>query len=169
MKKNIDKLEEIFGAYAENALDSGAWGKAFERSLKVWFGMLDKVAKPGRVDFRRARTGYEVKTGAGEIKALFDSKLRYVVFVPVVQPEQGLLRQEGFVVDRAVFLETLDNLGLIRSKITTAGNPTVSIQTFWNHSKNKPHGAKYYALLDALYNECVMTLEDFFEADGILE
>lgn len=174
MKKNIDALQEIFNSYITNAEnDSGAWGKAFERALKVWFGMQDKVAKPGQVDFRRARKNMEVKTGAGELDMVIRSKQKYVVCVPVVVPERGLLGQEGFIVDRLRFLEILDEVALLRTKpsrsASSLGEMKVTIQTFYNHKQGKPHGTKYFDLLDALYNDCIMTLEDFFEADGILE
>ena len=41
-----------------------------------------------------------------------------------------------------------------------------NIQTFWNHTKQAPHGKKYGLLLDALYEGCEMTLEEWLEAQG---
>ena len=162
--KDNNNLTIRFDSY--KAEDSGRWGKAMERAPKARFGMKDKVAAPGRMDFRRARVNYEIKTGAGEIDGLLKSRLRYVLYVPVVCEDKGEAEQEGFLLEREPFLEILDNLGLIRTKISTAGQEKVTIQTFWNHSKNKPHGRKYYDLLDACYEACIMTLEEFFEAEG---
>lgn len=177
--KNVDALNDIFNGYmAHNPDDDGAWGKSAERALKVWFGMQDKVSAPGRVDFRRMYKNMEVKTGAGELNNVLRSKQKYVVSIPVVRPERGLLGQEGFIVDRLRYLEILEEIGLIRTKTTTAGYKCgdfskayqrVSIQTFWNHKLNKPHGKKYYDLLDALYADCIMTLEDYIKQNGNLE
>lgn len=163
MNSNNNNLSEVFQEYRPS--DCGKWGKAGERSLKRRYGMKDKVSKPGQVDFRRARVCYEVKTGGGEVKSLLNSKLKYVLYIPVVREELSEAEQEGFLVDREVFLEMLEGLGLLRHKVTTRGTDTVSIQTFWNHSKNKPHGRVYFDLLDALYDNCIMTLEEFMAQD----
>lgn len=167
MYANTNSSLPRFEVYTEE--DSGRWGKATERSIKLYFNQLDKVARPGRVDFRRAHTCYEVKTGAGEIDSLLNSKLKYVLYIPVVNEAMPIEKQEGFLLSRTDFLDILDNLGLIRSKISSAGIQKVTIQTFWNHSKNKPHGAKYYSLLDACYETCLMTLEDFLQNNGKIE
>lgn len=162
-----NNLSIRFDSY--QAEDSGKWGKALERSCKVHFSMKDKVSRPGTVDFRRARVCYEVKSGAGEVKALINSKLKYVLYIPVVDEDKAEDQQEGFLLERETFLQILDDLGLLRRKVTTRGTETVSIQTFWNHSKNKPHGRKYYDLIDALYENSLMTLEDFFQAEGKIQ
>lgn len=163
----MNNLSEVFESYQVE--DSGRWGKAAERGLKRHYSMRDKVARPGLVDFRRNRTCYEVKTGAGEVKALLNSRIKFVLYIPVVDEARAEDAQEGFLVDREVFLQILDNLGLLRRKVTTRGTETISIQTFWNHKTGKPHGRKYYALLDALYEESIMTLEEFMEQGGRLD
>lgn len=145
--------------------DSGARGKTFERDLKVFLGQVDKVASPGRADFRRRYKYGEIKTGAGELGNAGEKLIKgssFVIYVPVVNMELPVERQEGFVFDRATFLETLESVGLIRSKKSTSGAEKVTIQTFWNHSKNKPHSLKKYnALLEALYENCECTLEEW--------
>lgn len=146
--------------------DSGRWGKAFERANKAHFGQADKVSKQGAVDSRRKGKCFEDKTGAGELDYLYRSKVKYVKFVPVVAENVAVCYQEGFIFDRVTFLTMLEELGLVRSKISTSGQEKVTIQTFWNHSKNKPHGAKYYKLIDACYDRCIMTLEEYYEAGG---
>ena len=146
--------------------DCGKWGKAFERANKAHFGQADKVSKQGAVDSRRKGKCFEDKTGAGELDYLYRSKVKYVKFVPVVAENVAVCYQEGFIFDRVTFLTMLEELGLVRSKISTSGQEKVTIQTFWNHSKNKPHGAKYYKLIDACYDRCIMTLEEYYEAGG---
>lgn len=146
--------------------DCGRWGKAFERANKVHFGQDDKVSKQGAVDSRRKGKCFEDKTGAGELDFLYRSKVKYVKFVPVVVENMAVCYQEGFIFDRIEFLTMLEELGLVRSKISTSGQERITIQTFWNHKLNKPHGAKYYKLLDACYNRCIMTLEEYYEAGG---
>ena len=145
--------------------DDGAMGKTFERDLKVLLGQADKVASPGKADFRRRYKYGESKTGAGELGELGGKLIKgssFVIYVPVVNMNLPVEKQEGFVLDRATFIETLEELGLIRTKKSTYGTMKVTIQTFWNHSKNKPHSLKKYnALLDALYERCEMTLEEW--------
>lgn len=154
--------------YNYKMTDSGMTGKTFERDLKAAFNQRAQVAKQGKIDFRRARVCYEVKTGAGELDYLMRSRIRYVVYVPVVNMERDVTAQEGFIMERDAFLTALDSVGLIRRKTATCGAERVTIQTFWNAKQGKPHGAKYPKLLDELYNNCVMTLEEFFENEGRL-
>lgn len=146
--------------------DCGKWGKAFERANKEHFGQADKVSKQGAVDSRRKGKCFEDKTGAGELDYLYRSKVKYVKYVPVVAEGVAVCYQEGFIFDRVEFLTMLEELGLVRSKVSTSGQEKVTIQTFWNHSKNKPHGKKYFALIDACYERCIMTLEEYYEAGG---
>lgn len=152
--------------YNYKASDSGKAGKTFERDLKAAFDQKAVVAKQGKIDFRRDRKCYELKTGAGELDYLLRSRIRYVVYVPVVDMTLPIERQEGFIVERDTFLNLLDELGLIRSKAATCGAERITIQTFWNAKQNKPHGAKYPKLIDALYENCVMTLDEYFENGG---
>lgn len=146
--------------------DCGRWGKAFERGDKVYFGQVDKVSKQGTIDSRRCGKCFEVKTGAGELDYLYRSSIKYVKFTPVVREEFAACYQEGFIFERVAFLDMLEELGLVREKISTSGQHRTAIQTFWNHSKNKPHGKKYFDLLDACYERCIMTLEEYYEAGG---
>ena len=147
--------------------DCGAMGKTFERDLKVLFGQADKVASPGKADLRRRYKYVECKTNAGELgevggKLIKGSSL--VLYVPVVNMELPVEKQEGFLIDRVVFLETLEELELIRTKKSTSGKMKTTIQTIWNYKQNKPHSLKKYnALLDALYERCEMTLEEWVE------
>lgn len=161
----------IFGGnimtnYNYKAEDSGKLGKTFERDLKAAFHQGAKVAKQGKIDFRRDSKCFEVKTGAGELDFLFKSKVKYVAYVPVVAEAQDVTAQEGFILDRETFLECIEEAGLLRNKVSTSGQEKVTIQTFWNHSKNKPHGKKYFVLLDLLYDRSIMTLEEYFDCEG---
>ena len=152
--------------YGYKVEDSGKMGKTFERDLKALFSQKAIVAKQGKIDFRRDRKCYEVKTGAGELDYLLKSSIKFVVYVPVVHMDLPIDAQEGFILNRADFLQILEEVGLIREKTSTAGAHKVTIQTFWNNKKNAPHGAKYEKLLDRLYDSCVMTLEEYIDADG---
>ena len=145
--------------------DCGAMGKTFERELKVFFGFADVVASPGKADFRRRYKNHEFKTGSGELGDVGGRLIKgssVVLYVPVVNMDLPVEKQEGFLVDRAVFLEILEEMELIRTKKSTSGKMKVTIQTIWNHKQNKPHSLKKYnALLDALYERCEMTLEEW--------
>lgn len=147
--------------------DCGALGKATEVGLKAVLHLSQKVAKAGRTDLRKANICYEVKTGAGEL-GLVGGKLikgsSMVIYIPVVNENGAIYQQEGFVMSRELFLETLDKIGLIREKTSTSGQRKITIQTFWIHSKNKPHGTKYAQMLDAFYGlegEGVELLQDW--------
>lgn len=147
--------------------DSGAMGKTLERDLKVLLGQADKVASPSKADFRKRYKYGEIKTGAGELGELGGKLIKgssFVVYVPVVDMEKPVEKQEGFVLDRVTFIELLNELGLIRTKKSTSGAMKVTIQTFWNHKAGKPTSIKKYnALLDALYERCAYTLEEWLE------
>ena len=149
------------------ASDDGAMGKTFERDLKVFLGQADKVASPDKADFRRRYKNGEIKTGAGELGYVCGKLVKgssFVVYVPVVDMDKPIEKQEGFILDRVTFIEMLDELGLIRTKKTTHGTMKVTIQTFWNHKQGKPTSVKKYnALLDALYERCAYTLEEWLE------
>ena len=152
--------------YNYKTIDSGAFGKAFERDLKAEFNQKAKVAKQGKIDFRRDHKCFEVKTGAGELDGLLKSKVKYVIYVPVVEADRAVTEQEGFILDKAIFLEVLTACNLIRHKVSTSGQEKVTIQTFWNRAKNAPHGKGYARLLDGLYENSIMTLEEYFDCDG---
>ena len=155
--------------YEYKITDSGKNGKTFERDLKAFFNQKAVVSKQGKIDFRRARNCYEVKTGAGELDYLLHSKVRYVVYVPVVRMNQPIDRQEGFILERETFLSILDEVGLIRSKVSTSGQMKTTIQTFWNVGKDKPHGKKYFVLIDRLYEDSLVTFDFFLDNNVKLE
>lgn len=149
--------------------DFGKYGKATEEAVKEFLGLKVCVAKAGHTDMRKAQICYEIKTGAGELGD-FGGKLvkgsSMVIYVPVVDENVPVYRQEGFVMSREVFLATLDGLGLIREKTSTAGKRKITIQTFYNRKQNKPHGRKLAMMLDAFYNmegEEVQTLQSWLE------
>lgn len=151
------------------ATDCGRIGKAFERSCTN----KNKVKAAGKVDWYHLGETFENKIGAGELGKPHQKLLggvKKVLYVPVpVVDEDGTLdpyKQEGFILDRKTFLEVLESVGLIREKTSTAGIRKVTIQTFWNRKENKPHGTKYYKLLDALYESCEETLEEHLERLG---
>lgn len=148
--------------------DCGRYGKAMERTCTG----KAKAKAAGKVDWYHLKERYEVKTGAGEL-ANYGEKLlknsKKVLYIPVVyEEEDGSVLpeyQEGFILDRETFLAVLDSVGLIREKVSTAGVRKITIQTFWNRSKNAPHGSKYEKLIDALYDNCLETLEDMLERE----
>ena len=152
--------------YGYKTRDCGKLGKAFERDLKNAFNQKAIVAKQGKIDFRRDRKCFEVKTGAGEITLLLKSSIKYVIYIPVVNMAMPIEKQEGFIISREIFLNGLSDLGLIRDKISSAGINVKSIQTFWNNKENKPHGTKYYKLIDFLYENSIMTLDEYFDCKG---
>lgn len=149
--------------------DCGRCGKATEESVKAFLHLKVGVSKAGRTDLRKANVCYEVKTGAGEL-GLAGGKLvkgsTMVIYIPVVDETAEIYEQEGFVMSRELFLETLDGCGLIREKTSTSGIRKVTIQTFWNKKQNKPHGKGYQKMLDAFYDlegNGVQTLEEWLE------
>lgn len=146
--------------------DSGLRGKALEQALKVYLHRKAIVSAPGRVDIRIDFKNMEVKTGAGELGNIGDRLVKgasMVCYVPVVNMNLSLDRQEGFILTRDAFLQVLEMAGLIREKTSTAGNRKVTIQTFWNHKKNAPHGKKYQVLLDLLYEYSTCTLDEWLD------
>ena len=158
----------------QNVRDCGRIGKAVETS------MTERYCKAsGKIDWRHLGVAYEIKTGAGELhlSAKGDKIVgcKKVLYIPVpyvetvdgkevINPEQ----QEGFILDRAVFLDLLKDVGLFReSKTTTDGKTTAAIQTFWVRKTNKPHSQKKYnALIDALYERCEETLADMIDRES---
>lgn len=133
----------------------GGLGKATEESLKEFLGLAVKVAKQGKTDMRKSRICYEIKTGAGELGdcgAKLVKGCSKVIYIPVVNETLEITEQEGFVMDREIFLEILDNCGMIREKTSSKGVRKITIQTFWNRKQNKPHGKGLAKMLDAFYS-----------------
>ena len=147
--------------------DCGGWGKTGEKSIKEFLNLKVSVSKAGCTDLRKANICYEVKTGAGEL-GLVGGKLvkgsTMVIYIPVIDETAEIYEQEGFVMSRELFLDTLEGCGLIREKTSTSGARKVTIQTFWNRKLNKPHGKGYQKMLDAFYDlegNGVQTLEEW--------
>ena len=152
---------------SNNEKHDGRYGTATERAVKEFLHLKVCVAKAGRTDMRKANTCYEIKTGAGELGNVGEKLVKgstMVIYVPVVDDSLPIERQEGFVMEREVFLDILNECGMIREKTSTAGVRKVTIQTFWNRAQNKPHGKGLDRMLEAFYNnEDVKTLEDWLE------
>ena len=153
--------------YGNNFNDCGIYGRATEMNLKALLDLTIKVARPGKTDLRKKRICYEIKTGAGELGNIGEKLVKgatMVVYIPVVNENMSIVDQEGFVMSRDLFLEVLQNCGMIREKTATNGTRKITIQTFWNRSKNAPHGKGYGRMLDAFYDlegNGVQTLQDW--------
>lgn len=152
--------------YYNTITDSGKNGKNFEAGIKGVLNRKPVCSKAGKVDLRKVKN-FEVKTAAGELGNITDKKLvsgcSMVIYCPVVEPTKTIFEQEAFVLSRETFLDVLESVGLIREKISSQGVKKITIQTFWNNSKNKPHGKKYYDLIDALYDNCDCMLDELLE------
>ena len=132
--------------------DSGLIGDALEMAVKDWYGRPLVMSKQGRCDIRIGARNYEVKQGGGELGELGKRLVRgsgWVLYIPVVLLDYPLDKQDGYIMDRADFLRALQDAGALRSKTPTRGNTKVTIQTFWNRSKNKPHGRLLDKMLEA--------------------
>jgi hypothetical protein len=155
--------------YGNNFNDCGIYGKATEVNIKAILHLAEKVARAGQTDLRKNRVCYEIKTGAGELGNVGGKLVKgssMVIYIPVVNEQLTVLQQEGFVMSRELFLETLENCGMIREKTATNGTRKITIQTFWNRSKNQPHGKGYARMLDAFYDlegNGVQTLQEWLE------
>ena len=161
MKTKIVSMENF------SVTDSGRYGKALEESLT-----RRPCKKAGVTDWRHNGVRYEIKSGGGELGNTGRKVLKgchKIIYIPVPQVIDGCMdirKQEGFIVDRLVFLETLKEVGLYKtSKVSSKGDLKESIETFYVMSKQKWHGAKGPKLIDKLYEVCEMTLEDFLEDD----
>ena len=164
MKKLIE-----YGEFSVHGND-GLKGDCFELALHDLMGDDLAVSARGVVDIRikvsekvKTSNKVEVKTGAGQIPHNLKGN-SHIIYCPVVDLNKTILEQEAFILPRKTFIECLVESGCYReSKRTTVGSYTEAIQTFWNNSKNAPHGKKYYKLLDALYATECLTLQEFFE------
>lgn len=152
-----------------NPIDSGLFGKALECSITK----AEKAKASGKTDWTHLRKRYEIKSGAGELgnaggKLVKNATL--VIYVPVpVADNNGEIRpeiQEGFVLTRENFLLALTQAGAIREKTATNGTRKITIQTFWNRTKNAPHGKLYERILDAMYEYCNCTLEELCNGEA---
>ena len=152
---------------SENERHDGRFGEGVEKELKDFLNLKVCVAKAGRTDMRKANICYEVKTGAGELGDVGSKLIKgssMVVYIPVVNESLTIQDQEGFVMKREVFLEILTECGLIREKTSSKGVRKITIQTFWNRTKNAPHGKGYNKMLEAFYGcDSVMPLDIWLE------
>lgn len=159
------KEAEKKGKVYDPTRDSGLVGSAFELSVKDFYHKPLTLSPAGTCDLYIGSRHAEVKQGAGELGRTFNKTLLkgsgLVLYVPVVVETAPLDRQQGYVMDRAVFLEALTEAGAIRTK----EGVKVTIQTFWIRSTNKPHGRLLDKMLSAFENRVdsgeAMTLEDF--------
>lgn len=153
--------------------DSGLPGDALELAIKDFYGKPLVISRQGHADIRIGTRNFEIKSGAGELGDAYTRKLLRgsgrVLYVPVVYYDQPLMRQDGYVMDRADFLDALEEAGAIRwSKKSTSNGLRVTIQTFWVRSKNKPHGRLLSRMLDAFESReneelCEFLLKDTLE------
>lgn len=162
MKKNRRNIQSIKG--------DGHFGDTFDAGIKNVFGMGNLVSRGKSWDLVLNGKRYELKTGAGELGSI-DKKALYgcsmVIYCPVFDETLPIEQQEAFVIDKNTFLQVIKDAGLYReSKKTTNNRQVQAIQTFWNRSKKAPHSKKAYErLLDGLYNNMEMMLDEFIEAN----
>ena len=133
----------------------GGLGKATEENIKEFLHLVVKVSKAGQTDMRKSRICYEIKTGAGELGNYGEKLVKgssRVIYIPVVDADLPVESQEGFVMSRELFLQILDECGMIREKTSTAGIRKITIQTFYNRKLNKPHGRGLNKMLNAFYS-----------------
>lgn len=151
--------------------EDGLAGACVELALHDILGEKLEVRAIGKTDLRLMIEGklckVEVKTGAGRL--LHDCRGNsYMLYCPVVNLEADIYHQEAFLIRRKLFIQILQDVGLYRaSKDSTSGPATEAIQTFWNRSKNAPHGKKYYKLLDRLYEESYDTIDSYLQEQGL--
>lgn len=153
------------------------------------------VKKAGKVDWYHEGFKYEIKNGCSSVTSLVwsNSKKIKVLFVPVpkVTEYKGAsyydpYEQDGYILDKDTFIYILETCGLLRTeKKTTAyyrhdkpeqpannGKDSTykerfSMQTYYNRKENKPHGSKYFKMLDLLQELCIETLDEHIERLGL--
>lgn len=163
--------------------DCGRVGDSLEMNIKAYRNCKVKVAKAGSPDLRQGGRYYEVKCGAGEVEYLYHSTLPYVLYVPVpvksevpagfdsegkalVEVTVFVDKCEGFLFNREAFLQGMEAIGAIRpAKKGTDGKLRHCLQTFWNDSKQAPHGKLLEKILDLGYAESLMTFEEWLDTD----
>ena len=144
--------------------DNGLLGNALELAVKDFYHRPLRLSPAGKCDVRIGTRNCEIKQGAGELGSP-DGKLCHgsglVLYVPVLIEDQPLLRQEGYVLERDVFIEALASVpGLIRYK---SDRNRVTIQTFWNRTTWEPHGRKLDLMIQALEAAGAEPLEEFLQ------
>lgn len=101
------------------------------------------------------------------IRLCYGSSL--VAFVPHLDYDLPLERQEGFVGTREDIFDALVSIkGMIRY-VYSKGNPIpyLGLQVFWNWKQDKPVGRKLMYMLDTLYNKEGITPLDQWLAKAI--
>ena len=128
--------------------DGGFLGKCLELAVKDWYHRPLTLSPAGYCDIRIGSRNTEVKSGAGGLGSYGRKLLKgsgMVLYIPVLLPDYPLDKQQGYVMERSDFIEALEEAGAIRPK----DGHRITIQTFWNHSKNKPHGRKLDKMIEA--------------------
>ena len=160
----VESLLPILGV---NMTAPNRYGNAAEMLIKAFLNFTDcRVSAQNEPDIIFSGVEYEVKTGSGTLSAEGNEPIPncdYVVYIPHVDETVSLRRQEGFVIAREKFLRIMNDLHLIRwSKNNGRGGQSIGLQTIWNRKQGKPHSLKTFtALLDALYEQSEMTLDEW--------
>lgn len=178
MTKRMETLERVkaYNDYAmkvnphvipTKGISSGTHGRAFEASVKVFFGnyrFSGIVAKAGKNDMIKKIDGtmasFEIKTGCGELATLDENgdiistvfTKDYIVYCPEYDPSIPAEFQ-SYVLTADNFFDAVKSAGLIRRKKSSAmcKRPAelqyydkLAIQTFTNSNK------KYDCFLEML-------------------
>ena len=121
--------------YAENASDSGAFGRIVELASHTTKSRKNRVGKQGEKDtsIKFAVNGkvryiaVEVKTNGGRIESLFAPNApKFVIYSMSVSNSLATYNTTKKVFPTAVFLDMLETLGAIKS--TNGKNPERAIQ-----------------------------------------
>lgn len=157
----------------------GFKGDKFETEVKQAIGLTATVSRGKSFDLILNKKRYELKTGAGTL-GLVDKRachgVSYVLYCPVYKNDERTIdKQEGYLLNRDAFINVLVECGLYReSKANTGGTTTHAIQTFWNakdadekHPFGRPHGKKYFKLVEMLKENAIMTLEQFINENRV--
>lgn len=160
---------KIFYKYEDDRY--GYWGNNFEANIKDFLGLEPEKAPTGKIDLRHKGKCYDIGQGAKVLNYNPASNKRdlcgtpHILYAPKVDMDLPIERQEGFFIKREELLKALENADLIRFRVASNGVRQKTIQTFWNYSKNAPHGVRYYRLLDELYERCECTLQEWLERE----
>ena len=145
--------------YTFKKSDFGAFGKAFEMSIKDALNRPnpDIVSKQGKPDFRYHRKCYDVKQNGtiikydtttnyieGSSRVIYASHIAYKVIsedAETITFAINLADTDMRVVDRREFVRFLLDNG--HAKINKSRD-TVNIQTLYNYKKDAYHGLKGY-------------------------
>ena len=141
--------------------DFGKVGKATESAFTG-----KAVKSKGKADWTHHKARFEIKTGGGKVSDMLNRKALKVLYIPVpVVDDAGeidLTACEGFYFEScADFIKTAESADMLAYH---ASNGETYIQVFWSVKDARPTSKKrYFRWLDALYENCTMTLEEFLE------